>query len=81
MTAPTLEEVYGEMNCAGTYFIAAQAEKSFSSTEVIKVEADKLDSKAGYYRTTISLKENEMFVGVRAVINRGIQDDVSYLPA
>lgn len=69
------------MNCAGTYFIAQGNSSSGVNAEVVKVEAGKLDTKTGYYRAELALGESEMFVGVRVVMNGGLEEDVNYLPA
>jgi hypothetical protein len=56
VVSENIEEIYGELNCAGSYFIP-QAEKYLpkTKTDVIVISEKHLDKQRGEYRYQVKL--------------------------
>lgn len=71
VVAGSVEEVYGELNCANTFFVPiAQKilEANKAKIEVIQLTSKHFDKKTGEYTYQVKLLEKQEFLGVKGVM-------------
>lgn len=81
MMADSLESLYGELNCAGNSFVTkAQPQPVHPQAEVITLTKSAFDSQTGDFRYIVHLSKSRAVMGVKAVLEDGSREEVSYVP-
>ena len=67
IVANTLDNIYGQLNCAGNVLVSA-SQGTYQQNEIISIKPTSFDKDYQVFRHSLTLKENEEFIGVKAVV-------------